>query len=185
MPTNRNTYKSSSTRRSTGSYSLFGGGYNTRRTGGNSSRTGSSSRSIWGSNSYSGSSASSNANTNSYSPNKFSTHRNEITAKIGSFRTINQQVSGAGKVTAFSPATCNKWISMVNDGCCVYKFTSSEFSRHFGSQLTRCTPTTAQRMLSNRFGTGIKAVTRGKGSTWLVAATDRVTARPFSTYNWK
>lgn len=185
MPTKRNTWKTNSTRRTTGSYSLFGGGYNTRTTGGSNSRTGSTSgtRSSWGS-SYS-SSTGSTSNTTSYPTTKFSNQRTEITAKIGSFRTINQQVSGAGKVTAFSPATCDKWINLVNDGCNVYKFTNTEFVRIFGSQFNYCTPTVAQRILNNRFGTGIKAVTRGKGNSWLVAATDRVTARPFSNYTWK
>jgi hypothetical protein len=179
MPTNRNTWKTSSNRRTSGSYSGFGGGYNTRRSSGFG-------RSSFGSSYGTGSSwGSSSTNITKYSPNKFSTQRNEITAKIGSFRVINQQVSGAGKVTAFSPAVCTRWINLVNEGCFVYKFTHNEFCRFFGSQFNYCTPSAAQRILSNRFGTGIKAVTRGKGSTWLVAATDRVSARPFSTYNWK
>src|SRR5262245_59909049 len=129
MPTNRSTWMSSSSRRNTGSYSLWSG-YNTGR--GTSSRIsyGSSSRSTWGSGNTS--SSSSNWNTTSYSPNKFNTHRNEITSKIGSFRTINQQVTGAGKVKAFSPSTCTKWINFVNEGCNVYKFTHNEFCRHFG-----------------------------------------------------
>lgn len=181
MPTNRNTWKSSSTRRSSGSYSSLGGGYGSRRSGGSNVRSNYANRSPWGS---SGTS-SSTWNTTSYSPSKFNSQRNEITAKIASFRTINQQVSGASKVKAFSPATCDKWINLVNDGCNVYKFTHNEFCRYFGSQFNYCTPTAAQRILSNRFGQGIKAVTRGRSNTWLVAATDRVTARPFSTYNWK
>jgi hypothetical protein len=185
MPTNRNTWKtSSSTRRTGGSYSVWSGWSNNRRPTSQSNRSTTSNRSSWGSTGV-GSGSSASWNTTTYSPNKFSTQRNEITAKIGSFRTINQQVTGAGKVKAFSPATCSKWIGLVNDGCNVYKFTHNEFCRHFGSQFNYCTPTAAQRILSNRFGQGIKGVTRGKGNTWLVAATDRVTARPFSTYNWK
>ena len=30
-----------------------------------------------------------------------------------------------------------------------------------------------------------KAVTMGKGNNWLVAANQKINARPFNTYNWK
>lgn len=123
--------------------------------------------------------------TTTYSPNKFVNCRQEITAKIQSFRAINQQFSGVGKVTAFSPSVANKWISYVNDGCNVYTFTNQQFCRLFGSQWSIGSPSNAQRYLRNRYGTGIKAVARGKGNVWLIAANSRISARPFSNYNWK
>lgn len=123
-------------------------------------------------------------NPTSYSPNKFTNHRDEIQSKIGSYRTIGQQFTGSGKVTAFSPSTVNKWINWVNDGANVYAFSTAQFGRFFGPRLTNTTPTTACRFLQNKFGAGIKAVTRGKNNTWLICATPRVTARPFTNYNW-
>jgi hypothetical protein len=121
-----------------------------------------------------------------YSPVKFSNTRSEISAKISSFRTINQQFSGAGKVTAFSPSGATKWVNLINGGCRVYKFNSAQFSRICGpSWQTSPTTTAAFRTLKRKFGTGIKAVTRGKGATWLVAASANVSARPFSSYSFK
>lgn len=166
MPTTRSNWRTGTNRRTTSTWTTSG-----RYGFGSTSSSSPSTRSSW--------------NPTTYSPSKFSNCREEITAKIGSFRAINQQFAGASKVTAFSPSTANKWINYVNDGCNVYTFSSSQFGRLFGNQWTHTTPTNAFRYLRNRYGTGIKAVTRGKNNTWLIAATDRVTARPFSNYTWK
>lgn len=123
--------------------------------------------------------------TTSYSPTKYTNYRKELQAKIGSYRMINQQWTGAGKVTAFSPAGAHKWIKYVNQGAWVYKFNTTQFCRFFGSEWNYATPTAACRYLQRKFGTGIKAVTRGKGNCWLVAAMPNITARPFYNYNWK
>lgn len=124
--------------------------------------------------------------TASFSPTKFNSFRKEITAKIGSFRNVNQQISGAGKVTAFSPTTANKWIKFINSGTYVYKFNSAQMGRIVGQPASSTvTPTAAFRTLKSKFGAGIKGVTRGKGNNWLVAATNRITSRPFSNYTWK
>ncbi|MBW7904289.1 MAG: hypothetical protein LC135_12860 [Phycisphaerae bacterium] len=120
-----------------------------------------------------------------YSPTKFTTCRRTIEAKIGSYRALNQQFGGKGYVAGFSPAAANKWIRFVNSGACVYSFSNNEFTRTFGRTCAMSTPNNAFRILRNRFGAGIKAVTRGKASTWLIAASPSVTARPFSNYNWK
>lgn len=170
MPTIRSNWRTATTRRNSSSSYSSG-----RRTG---------STNYWNStNSTPGSW--STTNTTSYSPTKFSTCRETISAKIGSFRAISQQVSGAGKVTAFSPTNASKWINFVNDGANVYTFSNADFCRNFGRQLNSSTPTFAFRWLKNKYGTGIKAVTRGKNGSWLVAATPRVTARAFTSYTWK
>lgn len=171
MPTTttRSTWRTGTTRRTNNIWTTSG------RFGFGGSSSGSSSygtRSSW-------------APATTYSPNKFSNCRQEITAKIQSFRAINQQFSGTSKVTAFSPSIANKWISYVNDGCNVYTFTNQQFCRIFGSQWTSGSPSNAFRYLKNRYGTGIKAVTRGKANCWLIAAASRITARPFSNYSWK
>lgn len=174
MPTNRSTSRFSTSRRTTSNWNSgrrTTGTWSNRTTGSTRS-TGTTGSTTW-------------TPTNTYNPAKFSSTRQEITAKIGSFRAINQQVTGAGRVTAFSPTTASKWINYVNDGCNVYTFNNNDFCRYFGRQLQGCSPTQAFRTLKNKFGTGIKAVTRGKGNNWLIAATDRVTAKPFSSYNWK
>ncbi len=116
---------------------------------------------------------------------KFSPVRSECETRIASYRNIYSQCSGVGRQTAFSPTTANRWVKFINSGARVYKFSSAQFSRYFGSQWTGGTPTTCFRYLRQRFGTGIKAVTRGKGNCWLVCASSSVTARPFATYNWK
>lgn len=138
---------------------------------------------------YSGSYYSSNAGSHSataYSPSKFSTARQEVQAKICSFRAIQQQFnSSASRVTAFSPSGANKWIRLVNTGARVYTFGGSQFSRYFGQRWNQASPTTAFKLLRRRFGASIKAVTRGKGNNWLVAATPSVSSRPFTGYNWK
>jgi sugar/nucleoside kinase (ribokinase family) len=161
MPTTRNNWRNTTRRTNAG----FGG---TRRTNTTNSFS-------YGN--------STNWNPTAYSPNRFSTCRETITCKIESFRTINEQFRGNGKVTAFSPTTAGRWINYVNDGCNIYKFSNNDFCRSFRFA-SYASPTRAFRQLRNKFGNGIKAVTRGKGGCWLIAATPRVTARPFSTYNW-
>ncbi|MFQ5807539.1 MAG: hypothetical protein ACE5I3_13920 [Phycisphaerae bacterium] len=156
MPATRRTWKSGTTRRSTGTKTKWYG------------RT--TARSTWPS--------------TSYSPSKYNTQKRELQAKIGSYRAINQQFSGVGNVTAFSPSGANKWIKYVSQGACVYKFNNVQFCRWFGAQWNNATPTAAYRYLRHKFGVGIKAVTRGKGSNWLVAATPKITARPFCNYTW-
>ncbi len=121
----------------------------------------------------------------SYSPNKYSNYKKELQAKIGSYRTINQQFAGTGKVTAFSPAGANKWIKYVNQGAWVYKFNTTQFTRLWGQNWNSPSPTAACRFLQKKYGTSIKAVTRGKGNNWLVAAMPRISSHPFSNYNWK
>jgi hypothetical protein len=156
MPTTRRTWKSGTTRRNTGRTSQSG--YYTSRT---------------------------NWPTTSYSPTKYTNYKKELQAKIGSYRTITQQFTGTGKVTAFSPTGANKWIKYVDQGAWVYKWNNAQFCRHFGTNFGNVTPTTAYRWLRQKYGSGIKAVTRGKGNNWLVAAMPKVTARPFFNYTWK
>lgn len=166
--------------KSSSSYSKYNSGKRSSNSG-YRSNTWNSNRN-WSSGSNSGGSWMSSQT--SYSPTKFNTICDEIQQKIGSYKTIYSQCQGSGKVTAFSPTTVNKWIKFVNNGICVYKFDNSMFSRCFGSQYNNCTPMTATRMMQRKYGAGIKAVTRGKGNCWLVAASSSITARPFSQYNW-
>lgn len=120
-----------------------------------------------------------------YNPTQFSMQRKAVTAQIQSLRYLNQQLSGAGRVTAFSPATARSWINFVNNGNYVYKFTNQQFCNSFGAQWASASPGAALRFLRQRFGNGIRAVTRGRGNTWLICASPNVSGRPFSTYNWK
>ena len=156
MPTTHRTWKTGTTRRTTGKYGTKYG------------------------KTYSGT-----YSTTSYSPNKYSTYKKTLQAKIGSYRTINQQFAGTGKVTAFSPAGANKWIKYVDQGAWVYKFSTPQFSKFWGNNWNNPTPNNAFRFLQKKFGMYIKGVTRGKGNYWLVAAMPKITARPFNTYNWK
>ena len=123
-----------------------------------------------------------------FSPTKFNNQKKNVNAKIASFRTISQQFSGAGKVTAFSPTAANKWINLVNSGASVYKFNGTQFNRFFGkffsNNVNSVSPTVAFKTLKKQFGSGIKAVTRGKGNNWLVASTTN-TATPFKSYSFK
>lgn len=120
-----------------------------------------------------------------YPTSQFRNIGRNIQQTISSFRNIQTQWTGTTKVTAFSPTAANKWIRYVNNGTYIYKFTNSDFCRHFGSRFNSPTTTSsACRFLRNKFGAGIKDVTRGKGGCWLIAATPNVTARPFSTYKW-
>lgn len=123
--------------------------------------------------------------TTSYSPTQFNTVKKQIQAKVASFKTINQQISGGTKVTAFSPTGAGKWINFINNGANVYKFTNTQFNKWFGPAWDCNTPTAATRFMKNKFGSCILAVTKGKGNTWLVAATTNVSGRPFKNYNWK
>ncbi len=168
MPTTRNTWSSSS----------WSYGYNNRNRNNNSSTR----RSTRGSSS---STSRGGVSSTTYSPTKFSITRREIQQRITSYRTLNEQVNGSSGVTAFSPSSANKWVKIVDNGAFVYKFNNNEFSRYFGTQTSSGTPTAAFRTLRKKFGTGIKAVTRGRNNTWLIAASQHVSSRPFSTYNWK
>lgn len=200
MPTARNTWKSGTTRRTSNTTSrttsrggstsngrnTSGGFWNTTGRGGYGSfGTGNSWSSGRGTTGGTGGTGGTGWTTSkTYSTNQFSTQRRELNCKIESYRTINQQCSGAGRVTAFSPTTCKQWINYVDNGCFVYNFNNAQFCRYFGNQFGNCSPTQAFRTLRSKFGTGIKAVTRGKGNSWLVAATPRVTSRAFTNYNW-
>ena len=155
MPTTRRTWKSGTTRRTTGGTTKHSGWTTTPTS--------------WPS--------------TSYSPTKYTNYKRELQAKIGSYRTITQQFTGTGKVTAFSPSGANKWIKYVDQGAFVYKWNNTQFCRYFGTDYP--TPTAAYRWLRQKYGPGIKAVTRGKGNNWLVAAAPKITARPFYSYTWK
>ncbi len=179
MPT-KNSRRSTNTRNSFSGTTNNYGNWNTNRYTGN---TGSFSSSYYNTNS--------NTNTNNrtnnptgYSQSLFSNQRKNVSAKLGSFRTIKQQFTGAGKVTAFSPSALNKWIGWINDGANVYSFTNAQFGKAFGPRLANFPPAATFRFLKQKFGSGIKAVTRGKSNTWLVCASPKVTARPFANYNW-
>lgn len=124
-------------------------------------------------------------NPRSYAPTQFKNASKCIQQSIGSFRNIATQFNGAGKVTAFSPTTVNKWIKYVNDGTFVYKFTNEQFRRYFGARFNMPTnPNYAARVLKNRYGAGIKDVARGKGGSWLVAASGSMSSGPFKNYKW-
>jgi len=125
-------------------------------------------------------------NPTTYSKNTpaFKQPRTECDWRIASYQAVYNQFSGAGNRTVFSPATANKWIRFINHGYRVYQFTSPQFSRYFGAKWNNENPTACFRWLRRKFGVGIKAVTRGKNNTWLVAATPNVTRRPFQNYNW-
>jgi len=125
------------------------------------------------------------SSTQYYSPSRFTTCRRTLECKLGSYRALNQQFGGSGYVTGFTPAAANKWIRYVNSGACVYSFSGNEFSRYFGRNCANCTPTQACKWLRQKYGTGIKAVTRGRGNTWLIAASPNVSGRPFTNYDWK
>lgn len=122
----------------------------------------------------------------SWSPAQFTPVRRDIQSKVGSFRNIQSQVSGPGKVTAFSPRTASQWTNYVAQGTNVYKFSNQQIKRTFGSKFSTNTPTaTVSRWFKQKFGAGIKGVARGRGSSWLVAASSNVNKGPFRNYTWK
>lgn len=123
-------------------------------------------------------------NTNTYPPTKFSNQKCEVQARIGSYKNVASQFSGNAKVTAFSPTGANKWIKFVNNGTRVYKFNNAQFCKLFGTQWKDSNPTSACTWMRKKFGTGIKAVTRGRNNNWLIAATPSVNKGPFKNYNW-
>ena len=121
----------------------------------------------------------------SYSPTMYGNVRKELKWRICSYRTLHSQFSGPNKVTAFSPTIANKWLKWVNTGARIYKFSNNDFCKYFGQQWYGASPTAAFRWMKQKYGPGIKGVTRGKANSWLVAATSNFTARPFSNYNWR
>lgn len=114
----------------------------------------------------------------------FTQPRSECQARIGSYRNVYQQFTGTQK-TPFSPTNANKWIKFVNQGFRVFQWNNQDFCRHFGAQWNNNNPTTCFRWMRQKYGTTIKAVTRGRNNTWLVATSPNVAARPFNNYNWK
>ncbi len=116
---------------------------------------------------------------------KFKCVRQECQWRMGSYKNVYSQFTGAGTSTYLSPTTANKWMKYVNSGSQVYKWTNRDFCRHFGSKWAQSSPTTVRRYLQQKFGRTIKDVTRGKGNCWLVATTKTPTTRPFTTYTWK
>lgn len=116
---------------------------------------------------------------------KFSTARTECQWRMGSYRNVWSQFNGAGTKTIFSPSAASKWTRYINNGVRVYKFNSNEFTKYFGSQWARRTPTAARQYLRRKYGPTVKDVTRGKGNCWLIATSKNLTGRPFNNYNWK
>lgn len=127
-----------------------------------------------------------NTTTTTYPINspRFSPAKHECQWRIGSYRNVYSQFTGAGK-TFFSPTNANKWLRYINNGGQVYKFNNKDFCRYFGSQWTQNTPRAAFRYLKQRFGSTIKDVTRGKANCWLVATSKPPMKGPFTNYNWK
>lgn len=154
-------------------------------TAGSSSRSWTSSR-FGGSNRWSGfGTSTSSTRGTSYSPAQFNNVVTDCEQRIGSYRNISSQCTGPGRITTFSPTTANKFLRLVDNGTLVYRFSNPEFCRFFGQQLGAATTPAAFRTLRQKFGTGIKAVSRGRNNCWLVAASESVSGRPFRNYTWK
>src|SRR5262245_54958418 len=120
------------------------------------------------------SSSSSRTTGRSFSASSFNKITSNIQQKIGSYRNIWSQFK-SGSTTCFTPGTANKWINLIDNGANVYKFTGNDFARWFGTNYSSTwSPSTATRYCKQRFGTGIKAVSRGKGNCWLVCASSTV-----------
>jgi hypothetical protein len=121
-----------------------------------------------------------------WSPAQFGTVRQTIQSRVGSFKNIASQVNGPGKVTTFSPRTATQWTNFVNQGNNVYKFSTQQIKKTFGNKFSQqASPTTVNRWFRQKFGPGVKAVARGRGSSWLVAASSNVNKGPFRNYSWK
>lgn len=157
----------------------------TRRTWNTTRRTTTKYNKSYGGTSYRNTTTTRGYTPNTYNPNQYNTQKKTLQAKICSYNTIHRQMTGAGKVMAFSPTGANKWIRYVENGAWVYRFNSQQFKQFWGNTWNNPTPTAACRYLQHKFGQGIKDVTRGKGNYWLVAATQNINSRPFSNYNWK
>jgi hypothetical protein len=114
---------------------------------------------------------------------RYKTVRNECQLRIGSYRNVYTQFTGAG-MTTWSPIIANRWMRYVNNGWQVFKFTNTEFCHHFGTQYGNLSAMTARRQLAHKFGACVKDVTKGKGNCWLIATTRTPTARPFANYDW-
>lgn len=120
----------------------------------------------------------------SWPTTKFNATKKQIQQTIGSYKALNSQFSGNSTKNFFTPTTAQKWIKFVGSGACVYKFTNQQFCKYFGGQWNNNPSTTAAfSYLKKNFGAGIKGVCRGKGNTWLVAAT-KINGGPFKNYNW-
>lgn len=124
----------------------------------------------------------------SYPVSKFNTVRDGIQTRVGSFRNIFSQVSGKGKVTAFSPRTAQQWFNLVQKGACVYKFSAPQVAKVVGSTKFKTNPSNAAvtKAFQTKFGkASIKGVTQGRGNSWLVATNSPINKGPFKNYTWK
>lgn len=122
-----------------------------------------------------------------YPVSKFNAVRDGIQARVGSFRNIFSQVSGSGKVTAFSPRTAQQWVNLVNKGACVYKFNNTQIAKVFGAKFDGSqSNTVVTKAFQTKFGkAAIKGITRGRGNSWLVATNSPINKGPFKNYTWK
>jgi hypothetical protein len=114
---------------------------------------------------------------------KYRIAKNECQCRIGSYRNVYSQIN-TGTRTTWSPATANRWVKYVNSGVRVYRFTTTDFNRYFGTKWGMTPTATTRNYLRRKYGTGVKDVTRGT-NCWLIATTRNVTGRPFNTYNWR
>jgi len=116
---------------------------------------------------------------------KFRVAREECQWRIGSYRNVYQQFTGATTKTVFSPTNAGKWMKYITNGVRVYKFNNKDFCKYFGSKWAKTTTGAARNYLRTKYGSAIKDVTRGKSNCWLIAASKTPTARPFTQYHWK
>ena len=167
------TFKSSTSKRSTGRNNKWGASYGSSSWGTGRS-TSATSSSTW-----------------SVNTPQFKTIKNECQAWMGSYKNIYSQFNGATK-TSFSPTVANRFLKLINNGTFVYKFNNTQFVKAFGSAfpgsktnfVSQFSAPTIAKQIQKKFGTGIKSVARGNGNCWLVAATPNVTSGPFKSYNW-
>jgi hypothetical protein len=197
MPTKNNTYRTRSAAGSSKSYGAYGksGAWGANR----SSSSRSTSSNWFGSNFNSDDNFSNRSKTSWWSSTgsatsvrlwqtnspKFSGVRDECQWRMSSYRNVYEQCSGAGRTYGFSPTAVNRWMKFINQGCPVYKFSNRDFCKFFGNEWTSGSASAAFKFLKSEFGTGVKAVARGKGNCWLVAARSTVSGKPFVNYDWK
>src|SRR3972149_3877999 len=138
--------------------------YNKRRTT-SRSKSGRWGGSGWGSGSWRGTTRSSAKS--AASGRSFHTIKNEIQKKIDSFQYLVSTTDNGNKNWTPTPATITKFANLVNKGAVIHKVTGRQIAKWAKWSRPCSSPTSALRVLKDRFGTAVKGVTYGPSGNFL------------------
>jgi hypothetical protein len=118
-----------------------------------------------------------------YSPKTHADYRtvtNTFKWKISSYQTLWKQIQGPAKYHRPSPVALNSLAKWVDKGAVIQTVTNAQLKRWSRTNKTFTSPTSAKKVLFNKFGKApIKAIYCDKGGNFLVATSPTFNGKQF------